>query len=30
MNVAEDSTATLNEINAKLANIKSLSIVASE
>jgi hypothetical protein len=30
MDVITDSTATLDEINAKLANIKSLSIVASE
>ncbi|CAF0758315.1 unnamed protein product [Rotaria sordida] len=30
MDVVTNSTATLDEINAKLANIKSLSIVASE
>jgi hypothetical protein len=30
MDVNTDSTATLDEINAKLANIKALSIVASE
>ncbi|CAF0994760.1 unnamed protein product [Adineta ricciae] len=30
MDVATDSTSTLDEINAKLATIKSLSIVASE
>jgi len=30
INAVEDSTATIDEINEKLANIKALSIVASE
>jgi hypothetical protein len=30
MGTVTDSTTTLDEINAKLTNIKSLSIVASE